>query len=171
MMKILMRIDDFCAKAVKYIIALLLFAIMAILFIGVIARYFFNSPIYWTDELVTYMLVSMTFFGGYLALRQDRLVRVTFVLSLLPPKACRAVEMVSHLIVVAFLGLLGYYSITILGTPVAQSQKTVALGMPMKYFYTIIPIMIALMLMRMAINIYNELRKPAQPAEETGVDE
>lgn len=164
-MKILIKAEECIARIVKVIIAILLFAIMAILFIGVIARYFFNSPIYWTDELVTYMLVCMTFLGGYVALRSDRLVRVTFVLSLLPDKARRGVEIFSQFIIIAFLCILGYYSILILKTPVALKQATVALGMPMKYFYGLIPVMIALMILRMVINIYNNCQKQPEIIE------
>lgn len=152
-MKVLIRLDELAAKAVKTIIAILLFAIMTMLFIGVIARYFFISPIFWIDELVTYMLVCMTFLGGYEALRSDRLVRVTFVLSVLPKKAAKAVELFAQLVIVVFLCVIGYYSVLIMGTPVALRQSTVALGMPMIVFYTLIPVMIVLMLMRMIINI------------------
>ena len=154
-MKTLMRIDEAIAKVISLVIAVVLFAIMVVLFVGVIARYFFNRPIYWTDELVTYMLVSMTFLGGYLALRNNRLVRVTFLVSNLPPKVARVVETISQIIIVVFLCVLGYYSLLILKTPVALKQRTVALNMPMIVFYVQIPIMIVLMLMRMTINIYN----------------
>lgn len=164
-MQILIKADEVIAKIVKIIIAVLLFAIMTILFIGVIARYFFNRPIYWTDELVTYMLVCMTFLGGYVALRSDRLVRVTFVLSLLPDKVRRAVEVFSQLVIIVFLGILGYYSILIMSTPVVLKQKTVALSMPMKYFYGLIPVMIALMLLRMVINVYNNCRKQPEAVD------
>lgn len=164
-MKVLMRIDEAVSKVVKNIIAVLLFAIMLILFIGVIARYFFNSPIYWTDELVTYMLVCMTFLGGYIALRSERLVRVTFALSLLPIKVRRVVEIFSQIVIIVFLCILGYYSLLILKTPVALNQKTVALSMPMKYFYGLIPVMIVLMLMRMIINVYNLCKKPIEEYE------
>lgn len=167
-MRILIQIDEFIARVVRVIIGLLLFAIMTLLFIAVIARYFLNSPIIWIDELVTYFLVGMTFLGGYVALRSEKLVRVTFALSLLPDKARRVVEIFSQICISVFLCVIGYYSILMLSSPVALSQKTVALRMPMIIFYTLVPIMVALMLMRMVINIYNLYRdsKAEDPGKE-----
>lgn len=155
-MKLLIRIDAAVAAVIKVIISAALFAIMALLFVGVIARYFFNSPIIWVDESATYLLVCMTFLGGYIALRSDRLVRVTFVLSLLPKRAEKAVNVIAQLVICVFLIVLGYFSYKMLSTPVALSQKTVALRLPMIIFYVQIPIMVVLMLLRMVINIYHE---------------
>lgn len=156
-MKILHCIDDAASKIIEYLIAMLLFAIMILMFGGMIARYFFNSPIIWGDELATYLLVCMTFMGGYKALRAEKLVRVTFVLSLVPPKAEKMINIFAQIMICLFLTIIGYFSVKILSSPVALSQKTVALRMPMYLFYVQIPVMIVLMLIRMVINLSCEM--------------
>ncbi|NLF29183.1 MAG: TRAP transporter small permease [Clostridiales bacterium] len=167
-MKQMIRIDEMLSRVVRVIVGALLFIIMVVLFISVIARYFLNSPIIWADELVTYLLICMTFLGGYIALRSDRLVRVTFVLSLFPGKARRAVHLFSQVVICAFLTIIGVFSVRMLSSPVALSQRTVALRMPMIIFYALIPVMIAMMLLRMAINIRNDFRSE-QPKKEESV--
>ena len=152
-MRALVKFDNAAATVIRMIISLMLFVIMCILFVGVIFRYFLNSPIIWVDELATYLLVSISFLGGYIALRSDRLVKVTFVVDLFPEKIRKWIVLASDIIIIALLLLIGFYSVNMLSMNVVRIQKTVALRIPMMVFYCQIPIMVFLMLVRMVINV------------------
>ena len=68
-MKALKIFEDKISTVFKIITAVILFVQMVIVFVGVIARYVFNSPQPWIDEITTYLLVDITYLGGFVALR------------------------------------------------------------------------------------------------------
>jgi TRAP-type C4-dicarboxylate transport system permease small subunit len=148
-----MKIDSILNVVLGAAIGLLMFCVMGILFIAVIFRYFLNNPIFWADEMATYLLVGITFLGGYLALRQGKMVRVTFFVDILPVIGKKIVSTISCLIIIGFLALIMYQGNQILHERIVQVQKTVALRMPIYIFYILIPIMAALLIFGMIIEI------------------
>ncbi len=67
--------------------ALAVLAEVVILFVGVVARYVFNAPIIWTDELASIIFLWLAMLGSAVALRHDHHMRLTFVVSRLPLRA------------------------------------------------------------------------------------
>lgn len=70
---------------------------------AVTLRYVFNEPPLWAEELPRLFLAWMTFLGIALATRRGENIRVDHYVAKLPPRARMAVEMVMHLLVLAFL--------------------------------------------------------------------
>ena len=58
----------------------------ALLILSVFFRYALNSPIVWSDEIVRYSLVWMTFAGAALATRDDKHILVDVIDTILPEK-------------------------------------------------------------------------------------
>jgi tripartite ATP-independent transporter DctM subunit len=68
---------------IECLASLLLLACIAILFSGVVARYMFNSPIVWSDELASILFLWLAMLGSIIALRRAEHMRMTAWVSAL----------------------------------------------------------------------------------------
>lgn len=83
----------------------------ALLILSVFFRYILNSPIVWSDEIVRYSLVWMTFAGAALATRDDKHILVDVIDTILSEKGRKITNGFVDLVVIAFMAFLIYYGI------------------------------------------------------------
>lgn len=101
---------DRAARRTGELFSYLFFACMLIIAWEVFARYGFNAPTIWAHDL-TIALCSVGFLmSGLYTLQRRAHIRVSLVYDKLPARARRALDAVNGLIILAFLGLLGYRS-------------------------------------------------------------
>lgn len=101
---------DRAARRTGELVSYLFFACMLIIAWEVFARYGFNAPTIWAHDL-TIALCSVGFLlSGLYTLQRRAHIRVSLVYDKLPARARRALDAVNGLIILAFLGLLGYRS-------------------------------------------------------------
>jgi tripartite ATP-independent transporter DctM subunit len=74
-----------------------------ILFAGVVSRYVFNSPLFWTDELANFLFLWLSMLGTVVALRTDGHMRLTTLVSWVRPGLGRWCNSVGALVVIAFV--------------------------------------------------------------------
>ncbi|WBO59251.1 TRAP transporter small permease [Acidocella sp. MX-AZ03] len=65
--------------------AVLVLAEVALILVSVIARSVFNTPLVWSDEIIGLMFLWLTMFGAANALRRQDHMRMTTLVSRLPP--------------------------------------------------------------------------------------
>ncbi|MFY9694439.1 MAG: TRAP transporter small permease subunit, partial [Xanthobacteraceae bacterium] len=70
-------IDAWLGAAVELIAAALVAAEIAILFSGVVARYVFDAPLVWSDELASMLFLWLAMLGAVIAFRRDEHMRMT----------------------------------------------------------------------------------------------
>lgn len=70
-------------RAVAVVGSVLLTAIIALLFAGVVARYVFHVPLTWSDELCSIFFLWLAMLGAALATQQSMHMRMTAVVSML----------------------------------------------------------------------------------------
>ena len=75
---------------VEIIAAVLVAAEIAILFGGVVARYGFDHPLVWSDELASMLFLWLAMLGAVIAFRRDEHMRMTAGVAMLPAP-CRAI--------------------------------------------------------------------------------
>jgi len=85
--------------------AILLFEV-TLLFVGVIARYLYHSPLVWADELASTLFVWLSVLGAVLAMRRNAHMRLTAFLSRAGPALRRQIEALILLVVAAFVILI-----------------------------------------------------------------
>lgn len=86
--------------------AILVLAEVAILFAGVIWRYALNSPLFWSDEVAGLLFLWLVMLGAVIALRRGAHMRMTAVVSVLPPRAQRFLATFSALVVAIFVAVI-----------------------------------------------------------------
>jgi TRAP-type C4-dicarboxylate transport system permease small subunit len=107
--------------------------------LGVISRYVFDAPFFWTEEVARYALVWMTFLGSAELFRyRGGHINVEVLVQALPRMPRRVVLITVDLVVLAVLlavGVGGYVLMTASSLSVSAS-----LGIPMPWIYAVIPV-------------------------------
>ena len=83
-------LDAWLGSLVELIAAALVATEIVILFGGVVARYVFNHPLVWSDELASILFLWLAMFGAVIAFHRDEHMRMTAAIGLLTP-ATRAI--------------------------------------------------------------------------------
>jgi tripartite ATP-independent transporter DctM subunit len=96
-------IDRVIGLGCEAIGAALVLAEVVILFAGVVSRYVFDSPLFWTDELANFLFLWLSMFGMVVALRNDGHMRLTTLATWVPPHWARWFAAVASLVVIAFV--------------------------------------------------------------------
>jgi TRAP-type C4-dicarboxylate transport system permease small subunit len=134
-------------------------------FANVVGRYFFRSPLHWSDELAQYLFLWLSYLGALAALMKGRHYSVTLLIDVLPRPAAMGVKALSHVIVIVIFAVLIWYGWKLVN--VLQFQRTPALRMSVYYFYIALPLTSALMLLVVVKQLYDTLRgRPAPGSEE-----
>jgi tripartite ATP-independent transporter DctM subunit len=83
--------------------AALMFAIVAMLFSGVVSRYVFGKPITWIDEAVSFAFIWVAMLGAVLAMHRNEHLRLTMFVERMPPRLQGLVHAFALVAVAAFL--------------------------------------------------------------------
>ena len=164
-LKVLNETDRLLVTVSKYIVAAIMFCECVMLFVGVIARYVFNNSIMWIDELASYLLVLLTLFGCYVALYQNKLAAVTFIVDGLPSKLRKALRIFAHLLCIVLLVALAYYSAKLCTTRIITKTFTPILRWKKLYFYIMMPITCTMMAFHELLVVINMLICPPEEVE------
>jgi tripartite ATP-independent transporter DctM subunit len=101
--RIAFLLDRVIGTVAEAIGAALVLAEVAILFCGVVARYVFDAPLIWSDELATFLFLWLCMLGAVVALRRGGHMRLTTLVSWAPPAVAAWFESIGALVVVAFV--------------------------------------------------------------------
>ena len=83
--------------------AALMFAIVVMLFSGVVSRYVFGKPITWIDEAVSFAFIWVAMLGAVLAMHRNEHLRLTMFVDRMPPRLQGLVHAFALVAVAAFL--------------------------------------------------------------------
>jgi tripartite ATP-independent transporter DctM subunit len=93
-------------RLVDGVAAILVVVDIALLFAGVVARYVFDRPLTWSDELVASLFLWLGMFGAVMALARDSHMRLTVFVRYFGARARRVVDAIVALIIVLFVVLI-----------------------------------------------------------------
>lgn len=132
---------------ITFIGAALAFA-SALLFVNVVLRYVFLSPIAWAEEFSLYLLVWIVFVGASVAIRTRGHVAIDLVPRALSPVNRRRLALLVGTLVLIFLAVFFYYSAVHTLRTAASGQVTPIMLAPMWLTYLAMPVGSALMFLR-----------------------
>jgi len=143
----------------EFICAFLLVGFVSLMFAQIVSRQLFHYTILWADELATHMFVWFAYFGAVVAARLSAHNRVTFQFTFFPPIVKKVSEGLADLIWVAFNLYFAWLSIDFIFFRMNRFWSSQTLGLPMKYFYLVLPVAFVLMSVRILANDYRVLIK------------
>ncbi len=150
------------ANIEEYLSEALLACFVLLLFVQILLRQFFQYSLPWGEELATYMFVWFAYLGASVAAKMSAHNRVTFQFNFVPAIVRKVCLTLADLIWVGFNLYFVYLSYDFVFNRMNLFWKSQTLGLPMKYFYMILPIAFTLMSIRILWNTYLTLFEGAK---------
>ena len=126
--------------------------------INVINRFIFHQAFSWSDELVRYLIIYVTFIGCAGCVRKQEHIAIDMINSFLHSKMLlRIVSIVVTVICMLFSGAISVYGVQLVIKVIHFPQSTAGLRIPQYVPYLIIPIGFFLMTLRYAQDLYGKI--------------
>jgi TRAP-type C4-dicarboxylate transport system permease small subunit len=150
---------NFFSNVEEYLCETLLALFVVLLFVQIIVRQFFLYSIPWGEEVATYMFVWFAYLGAVVAAKMSAHNRVAFHFRFFPPIVKKVCEAIADLLWVGFNLYFVWLSYDFVFNRMNVFWKSQTTGIPMKYFYMILPVAFLLMSIRILWNNYLTLFK------------
>ncbi|HHY91887.1 MAG TPA: TRAP transporter small permease [Firmicutes bacterium] len=152
------KLDSFLQHAETAFAALGLLGATFLMFLNVVLRYAFNAGLPWSEELIRYTIIWLTFLSIGLCTRQNAHVAIDFFAYFLPKRAQRYLLILVDATLVAFTALMLRYSLVLVGQQLSTGQRSPALQIPFYLIYFCLPFGFALGLLRSGQNLVRHCR-------------
>ena len=150
----MLRLIDRCVAAVAGTVV----AVTAVLIcVNVFNRYVLQIGFVWADEIPGYLLVWITFLGAYLAIRSGGHIAFDLFVTKLPPLPRKILQAAVDLLVIVFLAVLLWLSWEMVS--VVGHRRIETADIPRWTFMIILPISAGLMILGLAVDLVNKLRR------------
>jgi TRAP-type C4-dicarboxylate transport system permease small subunit len=116
-------------------LAFVLFWCLAfIVFLQFFTRYIMNDSLSWTEEIARYGLMWLAFIGGAVVTRKKSHIAVELLSNLMAPGPLRSMLLaLVDFVTLGFMGLLAYFSVTIIERMHNQTMTVIELPMSVVY--------------------------------------
>jgi TRAP-type transport system small permease protein len=105
-------------------------------FANVLARYFFNSPIQWAEELARYAFIWVVFAGAVVCTKRKRHITIDILAQTLPARASAWLHLLADLCTLGIALVIAYYGWKLTA---AATQITATLQVPHSVIYVVVP--------------------------------
>lgn len=166
-MKLLKKIDE---NFEKVILSILVLAIVLVMLLQIVCRYFFNNSLIWSEEFCRYCYIYFMFIGTSLAVRERSELRVDAVVSILPEKARGVLNVIVDIAVFLMLVYLSYWSIPMVQSMYYQGGYSPALKLPVFIVYMSVPIGFILSALRYLQKFYQMFKTASNKKRNGGMN-
>jgi len=132
-------------RSVEITIVALFAGLTIVVFVQVVARYVFNQPPTWTEELARFCQVWIILLASSICLRKGSHLAVDYLGPALPPRVRRAVAVISGCLIAIYSAVVVIWGVRLLMIGWAQTSPAMQLNMGLVYL--IFPIGGGLMLL------------------------
>ena len=116
------------------VLCVLISALSIVTFSQVVARYVFEAPLSWSEELARFLLLWLAMLSGAYAFKIKSHFALQFVTKIVPSKIQKLISVLVSLLVISFLSGFVFYSIKfVLGV---KGHLAPALQIPMEIPYS-----------------------------------
>lgn len=136
-----------------YLISSILIVLMVIdVSWQVISRYFLNNPASFTDECARFLMIWLALLGGALLFGKNGHIAITMVIDKFSPKYKFCIQLIIYVSIALFaLFALTYGGYNLIIRTLRQPSP--AMGIPMGYVYSILPLSGVLIIIYSYLNI------------------
>lgn len=132
---------NYCLNIIEdNIIAICLLFSTGIITLNVILRYLFKGGIYWSDEMVRYLIILLTFVGTSVHVRKGTSLSIDIIKLHMNKKQLRILKIFSGIVGLLFSLALTVFSISIIKRNIHFPQMSPMLQIPMFIPYLSIPL-------------------------------
>lgn len=150
------RIVAVLERIEEAVLVLVLTSMVAAIGAQVLARYVFNVPFSWTEELARFLFMWLVFLGASQALRRHEHIAVGLLVDRLPLRLRQLVIVLLNGLIASFLVVVVLQGWKVVG--VVAPLKSIALKVTMAVFYLPLVVGSAIMLVRILVQTVNVIR-------------
>jgi C4-dicarboxylate transporter DctQ subunit len=153
------RINCTIDKVEGFFIASILAIATVLTFTQVLFRYGLNDSIFWAEEAILYLIISMSFLSTSLGIRRGTHITVDVLKAMISKSYLPIFKGMSAIIGMAFAAALLYYGGKLFMVTLMRGQLSPALRVPIASIYALIPITASLQLFRYTTLIYSSYKE------------
>jgi TRAP-type C4-dicarboxylate transport system permease small subunit len=142
-------------KIERFIITVLFAEVIVIGFMQIVFRFVFRAPLSWSEELLRYSFVWITYLASSMGIMAGTHANVAVLRDAIPPKAQNVVKLLNELLTLFFCGVVFYISLAVLQNQISNSQVSTAMGIPMYIPYGAITVSFGFMIVQCLTRIFN----------------
>ena len=132
-------------SVLRVVAGVLLVASIALNFANVIGRYFFNSSIYWAEEVMLFLMVGCVFLGNGVVAWSGRQIRMDVIVGMMPPKLHEALNLLAELVFIGTALLIVSFSLPVIRDLYNFDQRSQSAEVPLYIPQSLIPIGLSIM--------------------------
>jgi C4-dicarboxylate transporter DctQ subunit len=143
------KLLDFLDKVVVVMGVIAIAGMSTVVVAAIVWRYFFDSPLTWSEEMARFLLIFVCFVGAIPMITRGGFGQVESLIAKLSPPKRRVMDIVINIMNVVFTGVSSGLSIYLVFISEAVTQQiTPAMQIPMKAIYTFMPFGFVVMFLR-----------------------
>ncbi|MDK2868551.1 MAG: C4-dicarboxylate transporter, DctQ subunit [Clostridiales bacterium] len=146
-MEVIKSILDGIAAVVKRVIAVMLGVMLVVALVEVFRRYLFGLSFPWSEELIRYLIIWVSFLGGAVAYKEQNLVFFDMIVDRMHSKYKMVLLMLTNTVSLIFVSYIFSYALRVINKPSIVKQKSIGLQISMLYPYLAIPVGLGLMIL------------------------
>ena len=151
------NIEKHLVKIIQAMIGVLLACMVIIVFSNVIARYFLNASLAWSEEVSRFMMIWLVFLGAVMAYVKAEHLGLDIALKVLPEKGAKGLQVfVNILVIYAVYNLLSGGMVLALDS-LASGWTAPASNISYGFVYCIVPASFFLFLYFALINLIDSI--------------
>lgn len=131
-------------------------SLILVISLQVLFRYTLNIPLHWTEELSLYFLAWVTFFGSYVAARNDKHLSILILVNALPNSFQAILRCVSSVLACFCMTILTWEGVRM--AYILADTVSPTIGFPLIFMYIVVPFNALLMLMVYLFNAVANVR-------------
>ncbi|MFC0200357.1 TRAP transporter small permease [Paracoccus rhizosphaerae] len=107
--------------------------------VQVVARYVFNNSLFWSEELILYSLITMSFLTMGMGVRYASHISVDAVYAFASPRTAKVLQIGAACLGLIFAAVLIWYGGRLVLNTSRMGQLSPAMRIPVGYIYAVIP--------------------------------
>lgn len=131
-MKVLKWLDESLEETILVVLLLIMSLAMGA---QIIARYIFNSPLSWSEELSRFLFVWSGFLSISYCFKKQISIKIDQIVSLLPKKVAAIFKIIEKVTMLAFYFYMVPFAWTYFNNAVVSGQLSPAMQIPMYIIY------------------------------------
>ena len=140
------------------IIAVILCLMVLMVSAQVLSRYLLHTSLSYTEEVVRYCFVWITFLGASAATFRKKHLSIAGALNIVPSRCIKWVTLLTGIAAVLFTGLLTVFGIVVVLLQHTTKQTTAALGFPMWIIGLAVQVCSLVMMLRIIMYAFSKER-------------
>jgi C4-dicarboxylate transporter DctQ subunit len=142
----------FIRKATEVIIVFLFSVMVFAVFLQVVARYAFNSPPSWTEELARYCQVWIILLASSICIRKGSHLAVDYLSHKFSPFLSRVIQVLISILMAVYVAVVTFFGWRLM--LIGHYQVSPAMQINMSYIYIIFPLGGLLMFIEAVLSTY-----------------